>query len=453
MSSIRDPRAAVPPEVEGLPLLHAADSDRVVIWRGHQPVRARQYLAEVEAVAARLPPRCQLLNLCEQRDRFLVAFGAGLVRGQSNLLPPSRAPKVLGELATAWPDHHACDDDLVAFAAAHAGPGPDASPRVASGHVAAIGFTSGSTGHPRQHLKTWAAFAAGSRRNAQAITAALGTQGLRGDPALVATVPPQHMYGMELSVLLPLMADFAVHAGRPLLPADIARALSEVPAPRVLVSTPVHLRALLSAELDLPTLGLVVCATAPLDPEVAAAVERRFGAPLLEMFGATETCVIAQRRTALDEAWSLYDDVALHAGPDGTRVEAPWFAEPNTLQDVVEQLPGRRFVLRGRNVDLVEIAGKRASLAELTRRLLALPGVRDAVVLQPEAASGEGVRRLAALVVAPGATAAGLLAQLRDTVDPAFMPRPLLLVDALPRNAVGKLPREALMAAMGRGGA
>jgi acyl-coenzyme A synthetase/AMP-(fatty) acid ligase len=31
-------------------------------------------------------------------------------------------------------------------------------------------------------------------------------------------------------------------------------------------------------------------------------------------------------------------------------------------------------------------------------------------------------------------------------VDPAFLPRPLLLVDALPRNEVGKLPRERVLA-------
>ena len=119
MSSIRDPRAAAP--AVALPLLHAADSDRVVLWRAHQPVRARQFLAEVDAVAARLPPRRQLLNLGEQRARFLVAFCAGLRRGQGNLLPPSRAPQVLAELAANWPDHHACDDEFVAYASSHAG--------------------------------------------------------------------------------------------------------------------------------------------------------------------------------------------------------------------------------------------------------------------------------------------------------------------------------------------
>ena len=31
---------------------------------------------------------------------------------------------------------------------------------------------------------------------------------------------------------------------------------------------------------------------------------------------------------------------------------------------------------------------------------------------------------------------------LREHIDPAFLPRPLCLVDELPRNSLGKLPRE-----------
>jgi acyl-coenzyme A synthetase/AMP-(fatty) acid ligase len=35
-------------------------------------------------------------------------------------------------------------------------------------------------------------------------------------------------------------------------------------------------------------------------------------------------------------------------------------------------------------------------------------------------------------------------------VDPVFLPRPLVLLRRLPRNEVGKLPREALLAALQR---
>jgi acyl-coenzyme A synthetase/AMP-(fatty) acid ligase len=49
-------------------------------------------------------------------------------------------------------------------------------------------------------------------------------------------------------------------------------------------------------------------------------------------------------------------------------------------------------------------------------------------------------------VVAPDLDAARVLAALRDRVDPVFLPRPLLFVARLPRNATGKLPHEALRA-------
>ncbi|MCY1551384.1 hypothetical protein D9M68_877110 [compost metagenome] len=52
--------------------------------------------------------------------------------------------------------------------------------------------------------------------------------------------------------------------------------------------------------------------------------------------------------------------------------------------------------------------------------------------------------RLAAFVVAPTLDARTLLAGLRTRLDAIFLPRPLVLVDALPRNATGKLTRQAL---------
>ena len=54
------------------------------------------------------------------------------------------------------------------------------------------------------------------------------------------------------------------------------------------------------------------------------------------------------------------------------------------------------------------------------------------------------MQRLMAFVVAPGLDGAAILAALRRRIDPAFLPRPMRFVDELPRNATGKLPREAL---------
>ena len=218
----------------------------------------------------------------------------------------------------------------------------------------------------------------------------------------------------------------------------------------MLVSTPMHLRALLESRVPLPGLQVIVSATAPLSADLAAALERHTGAALLEFFGSTETCVIASRRTAVDAAWQPYAGVELRPMHDGTTVVAPWFAAPVVLQDVLESAADGTFTVRGRNTDMVEVAGKRASLADLTRRLLALPGVQDAVVFQPDDVAGAGVHRLAALAVAPGLTESQLLGNLAAVIDPVFLPRPLRLMASLPRNGVGKLPRESLLAALRR---
>ena len=301
---------------------------------------------------------------------------------------------------------------------------------------------------PTANIKTWQNFRLGSRLNIEVLIRVLGLAD--GQTASVlATVPAQHMYGMELSVLLPLFGPFSVHSGRPFFPADITCELASLPAPRVLVTTPVHVQALLRESQALPPLAAIVCATAPLSRELAQAVESKYQAPLIEMFGSTETCVIAHRRTARESDWQSYPSVTLSPHADGTLVNADHLSAPVQLQDIVELDCNGRFRLCGRNADLLEIGGKRASLADLTRRLQSIDGVDDAVVFQLDAEAGSEVRRIAALAVAPGRSQRELLAQLREAVDPLFLPRPLRLVARLPRNETGKLPRAALLAALG----
>ena len=138
--------------------------------------------------------------------------------------------------------------------------------------------------------------------------------------------------------------------------------------------------------LTFPDIDLIVSATAPLDPALARLVEDRLRAPLLEMFGSTETCVFATRRTAQQDVWKhlrrhhARDRRRLHAG-----IRAPGTSARNSCMDVLELRGADGFVALGRNSDLVEVAGKRASLADITRRLCAVPGVEDAVAFQPEA--------------------------------------------------------------------
>ncbi len=217
-----------------------------------------------------------------------------------------------------------------------------------------IGFTSGSTGVPQAHPKKCWSLAESTSRNSAAIRARLSGRFGDARPWIVATVPPQHVYGMEMSILLPALGDMAVHCGRPMFPQDVAGALADVPEPRVLVTTPVHLRVLSESGIRFPDTALIMSATAPLDvPGMPLNAERAFRSTLLEIFGSTETCALAQRRTAIDEPWHLREGARLEPGEHGTVVEAPWLPGPVNLQDVVElvsadQFPPARAELRPR---------------------------------------------------------------------------------------------------------
>lgn len=433
-----------------LPLFVSDDPQRPIAWRRGAPVLLAEFKTHVAALTAKLPilgAAVPMINLCEDRYKFLVAYAAALSVGHTVLLPSSRADEVVADVQRTNAGSYRIDDATVETALQLAST-QWINTSVPADMTVMVGYTSGSTGQPKTFPKRWHTVNGSNSRNAGMIRAALG--GNPGTVWVLATVPPQHMYGMEMSILLPLAGNMAVHAGRPLFPADIASALAELPRPRVLVSTPVHLRAIVESPQAFPEVDAIVSATAPLDQALAAAVGAKLKGEMVEMFGSTETCVFASRRTAREESWRLYDGVRLESHPEGTLVRAPWFVEPVLLQDIVEQRDGDRFVVRGRSSDMIEVAGKRASLSDLTRRLLAIDGVREAVVFQPDADAVGMIRRVAALVVAPNLTSREVLDRLAAGVDSAFLPRPLVIVDKLPRNELGKLPRENLLRALRR---
>jgi acyl-coenzyme A synthetase/AMP-(fatty) acid ligase len=113
------------------------------------------------------------------------------------------------------------------------------------------------------------------------------------------------------------------------------------------------------------------------------------------------------------------------------------------LADVIELHDPNNFLLHGRTADLINIAGKRTSLANLNFHLNSIEGVKDGAFAMPEEDDGT-VTRLMAFVVAPGLTSEAIMSALRERIDPAFLPRPLCLVEALPRTETGKLPRRAV---------
>jgi acyl-coenzyme A synthetase/AMP-(fatty) acid ligase len=433
------------------PLIGGRGLDDVLAWRAQGPVRVREFLADAQALAALLPPGGWLLNMCDDRYHFAVGFVAGLLAGKVSLQPSSQSPETLHRLAadhpgTAWLGEKPVDvpgrpGTLFPVPAALARPDVHEMPLIDDERLVAILFTSGSTGLPQPHRKTWGKLVLNGRAEA----AALGL--LQRPLAIVGTVPTQHSYGFESTFLVALHGGCQFAAAKPFYPQDIVAALQALPRPRMLVTTPFHLSALLASELPVPPLDLVLSATAPLSPDLARRAEARCGAPVHEIYGSTESSALASRRTLDGAAWHPLHAVRLEHEGDTTYASGGHVEGRVPLADVIESCANGDFLLHGRHADLVNIAGKRTSLAYLNHQIGALPGVVDAAFFLPdEAEGGEGVTRLAAFVVAPTLDARTLLAGLRPRLDAIFLPRPLVLVDALPRNATGKLPRQALQA-------
>jgi len=275
-------------------ITHSAAQD-VLAYSHGEPVSVAHFLDDVRQLAAAFPAGRHVLNACTDRYRFAVGMAAALLEGKISLLPSTLTTEMVSQIKHFAPDVFCLTDlpqsiDLPQCAwadvmmvrpqtRASATIGAADIPQIPASRTAAIVFTSGSTGTPVAHHKSWG----GLVHSVRAEAARLGlTDGRRH--SIVATVPPQHMYGFESSMLIALQSGAAMSAARPFYPADICAALAAAARPCMLVTTPMHLKVLLASGLDIPLPDLVLSATAPMPPQLALAVEARMQAPLFEIY-------------------------------------------------------------------------------------------------------------------------------------------------------------------------
>lgn len=417
-----------------------AAPDSIAAWRAGGPITRATFAAHVAAVARALPDARWIVNRCANRYHFAVAFLAACQRGATNLLPPGVGAQATQGLLESYAGAFLVEDPLVERALTGALRAADAA-AIPDTHIAALVFTSGSTGTPQVHTKPWRALAMSARY----CRLRLGERALN----VVVTVPPQHMYGLETSIFTLLAGDWALHDGNAFYPDEIIAALRAIPAPRLLITAPYHLRHLLAATTTLPPVDLVLSATAPLDAALAQEAESRLGAAVHEIYGCTEAGSMATRRTAHEEMWIPYPELSFAVNDGATSVRAAHLAGVVPVGDRVEVGADGRVRLLGRDADMIKIGGRRGSLSDIAAKIASLPGVTDQAVFMPT--EGETARP-AALVVAPGRSADDLRRELSTLLDAVFVPRPLRVVEALPRNPLGKLPRERLLEMLARGG-
>lgn len=434
--------------MQNLPLVTHTSLDKTLAWHKGVAISVEKFLTDVEYLSAILPDSQHVLNVCRDRYHFTVGLAAAIVSNKVTLLPPTHTPEMVQQLQAFSSDVfclHDHEDCSIALPQLRYPDMPELHaryidiPEIDVEQLVAIVFTSGSTGAPIPHKKHWGSLVQNVQIQAERLGLSANTH-----YSIIGTVPPQHMYGLESTVLLPLQSGNAFSSDQPFYPVDICGALDDVPSPRILVSTPLHLRSLLEAEVTMPELALVLSATAPLSSALAYKIEANVKAPLLEIYGSTETGQIATRSTAQHSEWHLFSGVQLTQHGERVWAEAGHVEKPVILNDVIELIDSTHFLLHGRTHDLINIAGKRNSLASLNHHLNSIEGVVDSAFFMPDEVSHDHVTRLSACVVAPDLTAAVILAALRTRIDPVFLPRPLVFVASLPRNSTGKLPRDAL---------
>lgn len=418
----------------------------VALWQGRM-ISNGQFFSHVQEIGRALPVAGCGLNLCEDRYRFLVAFFALLMRSQRTVLPPNHTEKVIAELIDRYSSAYLLTDPESGFATDSkrfvvapntAGQGWNRRvrpPVFRTDQVAAISHTSGSTGLPVGHEKSWDVFQKGAESALQSLGLAHRSW------TVVATVPPQHMYGLETSIFWPLFSDLVMDAGRPFFPEDIRRTLTFSLFPCLLVSTPCHLKACIDSAVCWDNVAMVLSSTAPMSEALAERVEQRFGAPLYELFGSTETLSFAWRRPVEQQRWRLYSGMELSEQDGCVLLQGGHLARPVLLDDLLELHSEREFSVIGRRSGIIKIGGKRSSLAELNRRLTDIDGIEDGLFFTRN--NDAATPRLGAIVVS-GLSRSMIVQMLRRSLDDLFLPRLILYADRIPRNAVGKVVKAEL---------
>jgi len=301
-------------------------------------------------------------------------------------------------------------------------------------------FTGGSTGTPKVWAKTPRNMIAEARYM-------IGRFGITAEDIFLSTVPPQHIYGLLFSVLIPLIASARVLDGIYVFPREIMKVARETKA-SVLVSVPACYRVLKGNFLKQHHLRLAFSSAGALDPADADYFRENAGLDVNEIYGSTETGGVATRRRGTDgDAWHGLEPVQWQIIDGRLQVKSP-FISPSlprnqegffvTADRAVEDGPGC-FVLKGRADDVVKVGGKRVDLAEIREKMMKIKGVQDALLVQIPTGQGRPAD-LAALVVTeidPGT----LRQKMTALVEPYAIPRRFVTVDKIPVTPTGKYDR------------
>ena len=303
-------------------------------------------------------------------------------------------------------------------------------------------FTSGSSGTPKCIEKTVGLM----DREADVTTRLFGS--VTEGTVIQSTVDPRHLYGLTFNVW------FAMSAGRPM--ATTRRVYQEqlltLPSPVALITTPTFMR-MLETSLAAPTLPFVLSAGGPLSAEAKATLKAWSPSTIYEIYGSTETGVVASRaHKDSDETpdWTLIDEGALNETPEGWVLSSRLLTKGVlTLDDRLMMTGERTFRLLGRRDRVVKIGEVRLSLTEVERV------IKEKMGLVVRAFALRKSHRLVVGCVINEINSKNwhgqcpkrstVMQMLEGSLDPLAMPRVWRSVKDWPVNCQGKVESEVLL--------
>jgi len=356
-----------------------------------------------------------------------------------------------------------------------------------SAHLAALPYSSGTTGNPKGVMLT--------HRNLVANVAQIRPlHGMVADDAVLAVLPFFHIYGM--TVLL----NAALHARARLVVMssfDLGEFLANIQnhkctiafiAPPVAVALAKHP---LIDDYVMASLTTVMSGAAPLDADLGHAVARRLGCRVVQGYGMSELSPVSHitpfdggvRNMGMvaplsSVGWTVSNAASKLINPDtGDEIDAPaeglsetgelWFKGPNVMagylgneQATRETIDGEGWLHTGdlaqvdacgcvyivdRLKELIKYKGYQVPPAELEAVLLSHPSIADAAVIGVKDDEGEEVPK--AFVVAQSGvdlTADEVMEFVAGQVAPYKKVRQVEFIDAIPKSASGKILRKDL---------
>lgn len=323
----------------------------------------------------------------------------------------------------------------------------------ATGH-ALVQLSSGSTGPSKVIGRTAEELAAEVVR--YTLIPGMPRQGMR----IVVLNSLVHAMGLMAGLLHSLHAGVEIVLPERMTAGSILSAVAARSAPTLITGVPFHAQLLASvtAPPPLPHLIGAVSAGEPVRPGVAEAFSARYSVPLGEVYGMTETGVIAADLSGANRPATGWAAPGIEVEVvDGEllvrRPASPYLglADPERWQEgwlrtrdagAIDPATGLLSIL-GRLDSQVSVGGLKVDLTEVEWTLSELPGVREAVVVHD--GSIEAYAALDADVTVRDVE--GLLA---ERVAGFKLPRRIHVVAALPRTTTGKPVRDpaALRAAV-----